>query len=333
MTEKLIARLFRGECTQEELELLLDKIRRGEVKANQKIMQVLWEESQKMRAPEDEKRQKILDSILTEITPDSRQSRAKSYQEKGTKVFRIRQLRRFAAGLALFVSIGFTYLTLQPNTDVVQTSFGEQRSIDFDDGSSMKLNANSKASYTSDWLNREAREVWLEGEAYFKVEKKPATNQKFQVNTDHALVEVLGTTFNVNSSASHTTVYLEEGTIRLHLHDLDSIITMQPGDLITYAQEARTIHRRTSELTVYHTSWKDGVLTFENSPLREVLQKIEHLYGVDFTLSEEADYDRQIEFPLPIDSLETAISILDKTLTDLKIIDRGTDYLVKREKE
>ena len=43
------------------------------------------------------------------------------------------------------------------------------------------------------------REVWLEGEAYFEVEKNLSAAVKFTVHTNGPDVEVVGTHFNVDS--------------------------------------------------------------------------------------------------------------------------------------
>jgi len=57
------------------------------------------------------------------------------------------------------------------------------------------LNSKSTISFNkTDWKNN--RQLTLDGEAYFKVEK----GSTFTVNTNNGSVTVLGTQFNVNST-------------------------------------------------------------------------------------------------------------------------------------
>ncbi len=179
------------------------------------------------------------------------------------------------------------------------------------------------------WSDNESRDVWLEGEAFFEVQKKPKTGQTFKVKTHDVTIEVLGTSFNVNNHGDKTSVYLEEGEIRLYFLQLDSTIVMRPGDLIVYSKLTGDIVYKHQVHTELYTSWKNGVLIFRDSPLREVLEKIEETYGVEFVVKDTVDYLREINFPLPIHELEKAISILQKTMVDLKIQKVGEKYIIK----
>lgn len=183
--------------------------------------------------------------------------------------------------------------------------------------------------YASDWSQEIDREVWMDGEAFFEVAKKPKSGQRFRVKTKAVTIEVLGTSFNVNSHGDKTSIYLEEGEIKLHLLNLDTTILMKPGDLIIYKENERKIINKHQVETAYHTSWKNGVLMFNSSPLLEVLQKIEETYGVHFEVKDTVDNQRQINFPLPINRLETAISILNKTMVDLEIKKVGDKYIIE----
>ena len=217
----------------------------------------------------------------------------------------------------------------QPHSEAVQTAYGERQTLTLSDGSLVELNANSALSFERDWSDDEDRQVWLEGEAFFAIEKKPVTAQKMKVETNDLTVEVLGTSFNVNTRGERTIVYLEEGSIRLALHAVDSVILMEPGDLVQYSRSSGQIIRKHREQAKLHTSWRDGVLTFEEAYLGDVLRKIEAVYGVKFIVKDPDAYRRQISFPLPIEELETAIFILDKTLTDLEFKKEGNVYFIE----
>ena len=107
---------------------------------------------------------------------------------------------------------------------------------------------------------------------------------------------------------------------------------MEPGtlELVTYSAAKKEILQQKVEVKPeLHTSWKDGVLTFKETPLKEVLQRIEEVYGVQFEVTVPEVYETEVNFPLPIDDLPTAISILDRTLVGVNISKRSDQYILE----
>ena len=129
-----------------------------------------------------------------------------------------------AASVLLVICTGIWYFKsgTATNTNLYKTDFAQIKHITLPDGSKVTLNANSELKLSLDWSDKGDRQVWLDGEAYFEVEKKPATHQKFVVHTKDIDVEVLGTKFNVNTRHEKAIVSLEEGKIKLSLHDKSS---------------------------------------------------------------------------------------------------------------
>lgn len=330
MIDRLVAKLYRGECSEEELETLFDLLKERADSASDSLMRKIWQESERFHTSDSASKERVFSVIQAKMEMPSKGKYMGIVQPFQTR--HILQHWKLSAAAAVAVILAAFFLwPSEPRNKVVQTQFGEQRSIEFVDGSHLRLNANSKITYLPDqlWQEGKPRTIWLEGEAYFEVEKKPRTNQTFEVRTDHALVEVLGTAFNVHTSSKGMRVYLDHGSIRLHLSAIDTVILMHPGDLVTYDEKDRSFSIKKQVAKALHTSWKDGVLTFHNSELSEVIEKIEQIYGVRFRVANEANNYRNIAFPMPIDSLETAISILNKTLSGLEIVQEGEVFTIK----
>jgi transmembrane sensor len=124
-----------------------------------------------------------------------------------------------AASAVLIVATGVWYFTSNTaDSNLYKTGFAQTKKITLPDGSKVTLNANSELKLSADWSVKGDRQVWLDGEAYFEVEKKSATHQKFIVHTKDIDVEVLGTKFNVNTRHQKAVVSLEEGKIKLSLN-------------------------------------------------------------------------------------------------------------------
>lgn len=316
MKEGLIQKLFTNSCSQEELQTLLQLINDDPTPPSSMLMKKLYESINHRSAPHARVKNRIYSQVL-----DRLEESGPPVGIEKNRVYTSRKTIRYSIAASLIVLIGLAVWMFSgiESEQVVRTNYGQQYALRLSDGSKVRLNANSRLVYHKTWSSGEDRAVWLDGEAFFEVEKKPAINQKFQVITKDLTIEVLGTTFNVNSHRDKTSVYLQEGSIRLYLNVLDTVLLLNAGELLVYSEESKIIERKEGISSEYHTSWKDGVLIFRNAPLREVLEKIEETYGVQFKVANAAHYEREINYPLPIDELETALSILKKTVDGLKI--------------
>src|SRR6185437_3682694 len=117
---------------------------------------------------------------------------------------RVIRLTRVLAVAASLTAVAFGIWWIGARTGHLQyseirTGYGEIKSVLLPDSSVVTLNANSKLRIPEQWTEASGRQVWLEGEAYFAVQKKAATAEKFVVHTTEVDVEVLGTKFNVNA--------------------------------------------------------------------------------------------------------------------------------------
>ncbi len=96
------------------------------------------------------------------------------------------------------------YLSQETLADTVNVLLADQTSV--------KLNKNSKLTYPDKFKNDE-RKVKLKGEAYFEVthnKEKP-----FIVETEIALIKVLGTSFNVKTYDTINKVTVQSGKVEL----------------------------------------------------------------------------------------------------------------------
>ena len=236
-----------------------------------------------------------------------------------------------AATIALLLSVGLWFLSAEqvvPDNDWVihKTEFGEWKDLTLPDGSIVHLNANSELRLKDNWKEKQDRQVWLTGEAFFEVAKKPATKAKFSVITEALQVEVLGTRFNVKSLADNTKVFLEEGKIQLK-SPTDSL-SLQPNDFIDFTVGQRLTNTpKTSKETDF--SWKDGTLILTQLTVTEILERLEEIYGYSFDVAEPKILKERKTLAVPMDKLEVIIPILERTLA-VKIEEKDKRLILKR---
>ncbi|TAH22199.1 MAG: DUF4974 domain-containing protein [Cytophagales bacterium] len=253
----------------------------------------------------------------------------RNHQPK-TVLIQRKQLYRIAASFTVLMLVGvaiwYNYFRFEPL--IYQTKYGQKQTITLPDGSKVILNANSRLEIKSEWSHAVNREVSLTGEAFFEVEKKPATKQKFVVHTPDLDVVVLGTRFNVNNRNIHTKVVLTEGSVRLAVKNNDETtkdLLMQVGDLVEFSKKANTLIKRNVNTEIY-SSWKDNKLIFDNTPLSEIAALIKENYGLVVRFQEAQMAKRKISGTIPSENLKILLTSLE-TIFNVKIT-KEEQYLI-----
>lgn len=259
------------------------------------------------------------------------QRRVQSAGKAGVRRMKVWRLTAVAASVAILCLVGLFWFGQQNTATVYATDFGERRRILLPDSSTIELNSNSTLRFFSArWGKNDPREVWLEGEAFFDVEKKTDTGVKFIVHAGEVSVEVLGTQFNVNSRREQTQVVLAEGSIRLQVND-DQLeqkeLIMQPGELAEYQPGNHQLQLRNVEAGAY-SAWKDGMIIFDRMELSKALERLEDVYGVQFEIQNEELKDRPIRLSVQSDDLNMVLQTLEIMYRDEIRIKRAEKKII-----
>jgi len=226
-----------------------------------------------------------------------------------------------AASLLCIIATAAWFFTMRTadagSSSEYKTGFAKIKKITLPDGSRVTLNANSELKLSADWSETGDRQVWLEGEAYFEVEKKPATHQKFIVHTKDVDVEVLGTKFNVNTRHQKSLVSLEEGKIKLSVkgetktvlqqQNHNDLIEMHPGELMVLDTAVAV----TEDAHInFHSGWVRNEFHFNNTSLKEIGTMISDIYGYTLVTEDESLMKRTISGDLRANNLNELIDVL-----------------------
>lgn len=199
-----------------------------------------------------------------------------------------------------------------------QTHYAEIETIQLPDGTSVILNMNSQLKVPR-YIGRDgAREVWLSGEAFFKVARKQ-NRQRFIVHTPLVAVEVLGTRFNVSNRHGRSEVILEEGKVKLNaaMHKNMLPLVMRPGEYVAVSPNDTIFQKKIVKVHQY-TAWQHKKLIFEDKPLSEVAQTIEDYYGISVRIKNRSLAHRKFTGTLPANDLEVVLESLS-TMYQLEI--------------
>ncbi|MBR9855605.1 MAG: DUF4974 domain-containing protein [Algicola sp.] len=164
------------------------------------------------------------------------------------------------------------------NTLVVP--YGRQSELVLSDGSRLWVNSGSTLKFPAKFSD-EHRSIYLEGEIYIDVvqdKKRP-----FKVQTSKFDVDVYGTSFNVNaytdSFDDKDRVVLVEGSVAVKTKK-GGRAELSPNQALLI--DDGEITKETVDVSRY-ISWKEGYLSFNQTPMEEVLMELSRYYNLSFS--------------------------------------------------
>lgn len=232
-----------------------------------------------------------------------------------------------AAAMIAGVAVLAYILYKQTSKTVYHTAYGEIRTVVLPDQSVVTLNGNSTLRYSNNW--EKTREVWVEGETFFSVQK--ATTPFYVHTASNMRVEVLGTTFNLVARHGRTQVVLNTGKVKLLNEKTQDAIIMQPGDLVEYKQQVRTIVKKNTDTRTY-SSWKQDNLQFDNVSFAELAQLLEDTYGVQVEIKDTSLLHQQFTGTIPNRKVDVLLNGLSQ-LFHLKITQEENKVIIEKQQQ
>ena len=162
---------------------------------------------------------------------------------------------------------------------------GQITNVKLPDGTLVMLNSGTKIQYSNDFSYGN-RELYLEGEAFFDVQKD--IEHPFIVNSEFLGVKVYGTSFNIQAYPEDRafTATLIEGSISLLNTSGEEVTKLVPGEKAYFAESETRIDIRYVDTEMY-TSWKEGLVTYRNERLEDIAKQIERWYNVEIIIQKE----------------------------------------------
>jgi transmembrane sensor len=225
-----------------------------------------------------------------------------------------------AAACLIAVAFGIWWIgarTGHPEMAEIRTGYGEIKNILLPDSSVVVLNANSSLRIPQQWAESGGRQVWLEGEAYFEVQKMPSTVQKFVVHTRQLDVEVLGTKFNVNTRRQRAVVSLEEGKVRLSMNGVTTSVlekraalVMRPGQVAEVDEDLQARVNEQKDVATL-SGWSRHEFHFDNTSLAEIGRLIQDTYGYNMVVGDSSMLEVKISGDLRVADLQELVKVLE----------------------
>jgi transmembrane sensor len=167
-------------------------------------------------------------------------------------------------------------------------------SVKLSDGSEVILYAKTRLVFT---VTADKREAYMDGKAFFEVTKNAAL--PFIVYTNKVVTKVLGTSFFVDAYPSNkdVSVIVKTGKVSVYKradftevaskpYQLEGIL-VTPNQKIVFEPEKNVLIRTLVEEPVAISSSQVSTFQFNETPVKEVFEKIQSEYGVHILFDEE----------------------------------------------
>jgi transmembrane sensor len=201
------------------------------------------------------------------------------------------------------------------------TSRGERATGNLPDGSRVILGPDSRLQIPATFAAaRSARDVHLQGEAFFEVTHDAA--RPFRVHTPTGMAEDLGTEFVVTAypETRATRVVVASGLVTLgsaagaaKAGVRPVALTLKAGDLGRIGSDGAVILRQNVDVSAY-VGWTKGELAFQEVPLPDVIVRLARWYDVDIQLADPALATRRFTAAFHDEPVSRVLRVLEIAL-------------------
>lgn len=244
--------------------------------------------------------------------------------------------RKMIGYAALFIfllasTFGIWHIAEQNRYQIIKTTGkGTQQLVHIlPDGTTAQLHYGTSIKFPKKF-DKHNRVVKLSGEAFFEV--VPNAQKPFIVETDAALVKVLGTSFNVSAykNESLVEVIVNTGSVELKQNN-----TNRQNRIILTAGEKGSLNKTSNNIekvTLFNhnqLSWITGEIKFDFSALNDVVSTLEHAYGIRIVVENDVDLNQVITATFKQQKPDYILGVVALTLNlQIQISDQNT-YVIK----
>ena len=201
------------------------------------------------------------------------------------------------------------------------------------DGSRVTLQPGSRIRHVG-FLQKDKREVYLEGNAFFDVAKEPA--RPFYVYSKDLVVRVLGTSFSMTTNRENGDVTVVVRTGKVAISKKTDSLHRQAPLILTSNQKAwykAQVRDLIASIPDQHELAPDPVVPsfisfhFEEAPVISILKTLEEAYGIPFHYDQKTFSSCVITTSMADETFEEKIKIVCEAIGATYRIEEGGVYL------
>jgi transmembrane sensor len=228
------------------------------------------------------------------------------------------------AAMLIFVVIASVIIYLFSVSNKDKTLVAKDRFIEYalPDESYITLNSGSELIYPEKFGKHE-RKVKFKGEAYFNV--KHNTKKPFTISADNVRIQVLGTSFyiNTNISGGNMEVILTTGRLAVfYKNKPNDPIFLSPGEKAMINKKTCII-KKTINNDLNYMAWRNKKIVFFNNTMSEIISTLNRVYNSNIIIADNKICNCRLTATFDNQTLESVLNVIKKTL-DINIIQTET---------
>lgn len=335
ISELSIVRYLSNECSIDEKENFEKKMESdSQIKAMVERLSIAWKMERKKFSVKD------IDSKWFKLKAMVEADLNNSHQKDGDRIRSFGKISRvwpsnysvlmkYAAVFITIVISAFLLLSQKPIIEKessieylsVKVQTGKRTTISLSDGTKVTLDACSELKFPS--VFGETRDVYLEGEGYFEVAKD--SDRPFRVHAKSALVNVVGTKFNVRSWKENpiVTVTVLEGKVILSNENAKNSpgIYLGKGKQCSVSKMGKVLKPIDVNPEEY-IKWMNNEIYFKNAILKEIIAQLERWYGYTFIFDNNDNVNQILTVYIRRANVDEVINVISQ-ITKTEIIRNG----------
>ncbi|MEO1486388.1 MAG: FecR domain-containing protein [Bacteroidota bacterium] len=191
---------------------------------------------------------------------------------------------------------------------------GKRFDVVLSDGTHIYLNSGSSLKYPVRFIEGNARNVFLYGEAYFDVAEDKA--HPFVVNADDMNVQVLGTKFNISHFPEHENIntVLVEGSVEIYDKNEAGVerTLLKPGFMAEWNKSNGNISVENVDTRLY-TAWLDGKLIYRNDTFKSIRYSLERHYNIMIKNENKLLDEQRFDATFDIETINEVLEAFNKS--------------------
>lgn len=231
------------------------------------------------------------------------------HSQPGKPKYSLNPYLKIAASILLCITVGWIFLRGPSEVPIQLVAEQSIITTELQDGSEITLNKGSVLIHPEKFTESERR-VSMKGEAYFEIEKDQ--NRPFIIDAGNAIIQVLGTSFNVIEVDGAIEVFVDKGLVRMSAGD--QFLLLPAGTSGTFNPIDQTLYKKENSIIETHQFWRNKQLVFKGVRLEEVMTTLEEAYGVNVHFENERLKNCTITVTFENESIERILRIISTTL-------------------
>lgn len=289
---------------QLEFQKILTRYREGLASDEEKIMIDGWYEKigkgESIEVPKDSQwRKEYWNNVQAHIHSPSVKSKGKVFMMSWN-------VAKIAASIVFFLGVGYFYYQrgavedtyfseMNGSLKTVSNEGVDVKTVNLPDGTSIQLDPGASVAFDG-LFDKETREVYLRGEAFFSVNRDE--QRPFMVYANEVVTKVLGTSFRIKAADGDKNITVSVSTGRVCVYTRESKgaeqnqLIVTPNQQVVFDPAQKQLKKElVAEPAPIVALAAAAVRTkFENASVLEIFKALEEMYGIEIQVDEERMY-------------------------------------------